>query len=147
MLQREVTDAQPDLLRRRDHLLGTAEDILRLVLVVAVGGDNAVDALPVFEAPGKGGLQRTPLALVDLVGENGDLRMLRGVQKGLEMILVTAVVDQNDVAEAHAQQPFHNLHQLFVGIQRGDDYGYVHISAFLLRRRTVRRCRSRCRCP
>ena len=111
--------------------LGAGDDVLGQVLVVAVHGDDAVDLRPMLQAPGKGGLHGPAFALVDLVGQHGDLRVLRRLPEGGEMVVVAAVVDQDDVREALGQQPLHHLHQLFIRIQGGDDDGNVHkCSAF-----------------
>ena len=96
------------------------------MLIVAVHGHNAVDPRPVVQTPGEGGFHGPALAPVHRMGQHRDLRVLRRLPEGLQVVGVAAVVHQNDVPEALGQKTLHHLHQLFVRIQRRDDDRNVH---------------------
>ena len=65
----------------------------------------------------KRGLECAALPLVDLVGEDGALRMRRGLGKAQPMQLVAAVIDDDDVGKARVDQTGDHLLKLQVGIE------------------------------
>ncbi len=140
LLQGEVPHPQPHLVGIGDHGLGAFFHVGAPVLVVPVHGDHAVDVRPVPKTPGKGGLHGPALALVHLMGQHGDLRVLCRLPEGGEMVGVAAVVDEDDVGKALGQEPLHHLHQLFIRIQGGDDNGNVHKNSAFCQIRATQSC-------
>ena len=106
------------------HFLAAGAGILRMMLVVAVHGDNAQTVRPVLENIPEGVLQSCALALVGLVVQQGDFRVLGcKVVEVVQIFGLAAVVDQDNIGKTIFQQSVHHGDQLVVGIQGRQNHG------------------------
>ena len=97
-----------------------------MVLIVAVHGDDALAVGPGLQKIGKSRFQSGAFAPVDLMVQQMDLRVgVRRVLKPGQILRLGAVVDQNNVGKSVFQKPIDHSVQLFVRIQRGQDYRNV----------------------
>ena len=98
--------------------------VLRVVLIVAIHGDNAQAVRAVFKEITEGVLQRRALAFIDLMMEQGNFRVLGGkIGKVVQVFGLAAVVDQNNIGKAVLEQSIHHGHELFVRVKGGKNHG------------------------
>ena len=115
----KIPDTKDNLFRFQ-HPQGAGANILAVVLIVAVYGDNALLLRSVFQEPGDGGFQRCTFAPVLAVVQQMDLGMLCGGFEIMQILRFAAVVEQDDIGKALVNQTVDHGKQLLVGIQRGE---------------------------
>ena len=105
------------------HMLDAGAGIGGVVLVVAVHGDDAEAVGTVLQEPGESGFQSSALAAVDLVVQQVDFRVgSGGIREVMQVFLLAAVVNENDIGKAIFQQAVNDGYQLLIGVERGQDY-------------------------
>ena len=107
------------------HVLTAGPGVLRVVLVVAVHGDDAHALRAVLEKKAERVFQRGTLAFVDFVGQQGDFRVLGGkVGEIVEILRLAAVIDQNDIGKTVLQKSVHHSDELVIRVEGRQDHGY-----------------------
>ena len=119
MIQCKVAAAQNQMTGPQ-HMLTAASGIFGMVLVVTVDCDDTETLWAVSKEPAEGIFQCGTLALVDfMVQQVDDVGVGSGFFfKVVQVLLLAAVVDQNDVGKAVLQKTFDDRMELFIGIQR-----------------------------
>ena len=91
------------------------------MLAVAVDRHDALQLRQVFADIGKRVLERASFSLVHLVHQHAALRELTRLVEPFLMRLITAVVDNDDVFKARADQTLDDRSKAMIRIQRRQD--------------------------
>ena len=87
------------------------------MLAVAVDGDNALYLRKLFQHIAKGGFQRPAFALVDPVVQHMTLGVLLRLIKPLAVLVVAAIIHDDDVLKAVLHKSVHNALEFSVRVQ------------------------------
>ena len=97
--------------------------IFRVVLIVAIHGDDTKAIGPILQKPAEGVFEGSTLALVHFVVQQGDFRVFFSqLGEVMQVLLLAAVVDQNNVGKAVFQQAVNHGYQLFIRVKRGQNH-------------------------
>lgn len=94
-----------------------------MMLIIAVHRHNADAVGAGGKKMGKGGFQRRALAAINCMSQNFEIGKIFGRREIGQMRRIAAVVDNNDIVEPLAAQPFDNKPQLLIGVEGGENNG------------------------
>ena len=83
-----------------------------------MNGDNTFELRKLFRNVDKAVFQGTPLSAVHLVRQHSALLMRGSLLEPVQMLRITAVVDNDDMLEAAFDKPLDNTFELFIRIER-----------------------------
>ena len=121
----EVAAAHNDLVLMLQHRLGTGNDILAQVLTVAVDGHNALGIRSVLCHERKGVLQSAALALIYFMHQHMSTGHGSSLLKPCDMVGIAAVIDNDNIRKSFFHQTLYHAEELLVGVQRGENDGYI----------------------
>jgi hypothetical protein len=114
------------------HFLTASDNIIRSMLAVSVHSNHA-DTIRLAKAVLKGSFQCPALSLIYFMNKQRALGIFHCPFKPYFAFGFASVVHQDNRFKAGFHQALNHPKEFFIGIQRRNDCGYVHMQSLFLR--------------